>query len=74
MRSGVIPYCHGCRPARRGRIVAHVTYEYGFAKPADWSDADVVAFATLANESDDDYAELAPVDVAPTSPAERSSS
>lgn len=41
-----------------------MTYEYGFEKPDEWSDADVVAFATLANESDDDYEEVAVVEVA----------
>lgn len=41
-----------------------MTYEYGFEKPDEWSDADVVAFATLANESDDDYEDVAVVEVA----------
>jgi hypothetical protein len=41
-----------------------MTYEYGFEKPDGWSDADVVAFATLAGESDDDYEEAAVVAVA----------
>ncbi len=41
-----------------------MTYEYGFEKPDDWSDEDVTAFATLAGEHDDDYEEVAVVDVA----------
>jgi hypothetical protein len=49
-----------------------MTYEYGFEKPEEWGDDDVVAFATLAGESDDDYEEVAVVEVAAMSADEGS--